>query len=253
MGNDEKTKTKTMTRKELDDRLRDLEAKIDDFRVLGAELEGRKRKELAEKVERLEKGLQELAALPKAVEELQQYAAHLEGKLANAFATLKEVVNSTNAANVLLSSIERHLDETIGEDWDHGVRKEVEARAELLKARRDLMARSQRSKELGNEERNDLARELWRVAKELGTVAQDVAMVISLYLQTREIDRALDVVEELAAMEDVSLDPQVAEVIQQLIDRCADIAKDQENEIAERRVATIPTLVDPAGRPISSS
>lgn len=242
-----------MTRKELEAIVHEVQAKVDDIKVLAAELEGGKRKELADKVERLEKGFGEIAAIPKAVEELQQYAAHLEGKIANAFATLKEVVNSTNAANVLLSSIERHLDETIGEDWDHGVRKEVEARAELLKERRALVARSQRSKDLENDARNELARELWRVAKELGTVAQDVAMVISLYLQSREVDRALDVVEELSEMEDVTIDPQVATIIQQLVDRCAAIAKEQENEIAERRVATVPTLVDPAGNPISSS
>jgi hypothetical protein len=175
------------------------------------------------------------------------------GTVANAFATLKEVVNSLNSSNVLLSSIERHLDETAGEDWDHGVRREVEARAELLKRRRELMTASKKGKELENEARNEIAREFWGVAKELGTVAQDVAMVISLYLQSREVDRALDVVEELSEMEGVDLDPQVAQVIQQLIDRCAAIAKEEENDLAERRVSSVPTLVDPAGNPISSS
>ena len=241
-----------MTRKELEAIVREIETKVSDIKVLAAELEGGKRKALADKVERLEKGLGALAAIPKKVEELQQYAALIEGKVANAFATLKEVVNSVNSTNVLLSCVERHLDDTVGEDWDNGVRKEVEARAELLKRRKDLTVRSQRSKKLENPERNEIAADLWGVAKEVGTVAQDVAMVISLYLQSREINAALDVVEELAAME-LELDPQVAGIIQQLVDRCAAIAKEQENEVLEARVERVPTLVDPAGNPISSS
>jgi uncharacterized protein YoxC len=241
-----------LTRKELETRLAGIESKVSDIKVLAAQLEGGKRKELAEKVSRLEEGFQELAAVPKELEELRQYAAHLEGKLANYVTTLKEVVASVNATNVLLSCVERHLDDTVGEDWDKGVRKEVEARAALLKKRKDYVVRSQKSKALEPEERVALAGELWDVAKKLGTETQDVAMVISLYLQSREVNRALDVVEEIAGM-DLKLDPQVAAVIQQLVDRCGALAKEQANEVAERRVATVPTLVDPAGNPISSS
>jgi hypothetical protein len=193
----------------------------------------------------------QVAELREENEQLRIHAAGMEERLARFHATLKELVDSANASNVLLSSVERFLDETHGEDWDGGVRREIEARAELLKARKELIARSQNAKEMENDERTAFAREFWKVSGDIGMRAQDCGMVVALLPQSKEVNLALDVVEEIRR-DQIQLPPDIEKLIQTLVARCAEIAKSQQNEVAEQRVARVPSLVDPSGRPISS-
>jgi hypothetical protein len=222
-------------------RLDAMEAKVDEIRVLAAKLEAKKRAALEAKVEQLEADLGALRT----------HATGLEGKLANFHATLKELVEASNASAVLSSCIERFLDDKFGENWDDGVRKEAERRAELLKKRRGMIQSSIHAKKMTDEERDLLASELWDVSTELDTRAQDVAMVISLYLQGGAVNPALDVVEEIQK-DEVVLSPEVAGIVQQLVDRCREIAKGREDELQKARIERVPAIVDPRGRPISS-
>lgn len=239
-GKDKEERAKR--RGELRERLDEMDTKISEMRILAGQLEAKKRAALQKKVEELEG---EIAAG-------KANAFTLETKLSQQHATVRQLVEASNAASILLSSVERFLDREYGDDWDEGIRKETEARAALLKRRKDIIIESHKAKEMTPEHRCDLAAELWEISTELQTKGADVAMVISLYLQSREVNAALDVV-EVIHREKVQLAPEVAQVVQQLVDRCRDLAAEQKDEVQGARVERVPTIVDPSGNPISSS
>lgn len=236
-GRQEKTKKVV----DLQERLERLELVIDEIRINAASLEGKRRFALEERVEELGA---DLAAVAK-------HSAEIEGKIGVIHRTLKQVVDASNAASVLLGAIERFLDRKEGADWDDGIREETENQANLLRRRREIMTEGVKAREKTPEELAALGAELWDVAKEAGTESADVAYVVSLYLKAREIDRALDVVEEVQKS-GIALDEEVAEMMQQLVKRCAALAKEQKNEVQEARISRVPALVDPSGRPVSS-
>lgn len=194
----------------------------------------------------IERKFEELAS---EFEKFRVYAASLEEKLARYHVTLREIVNSVNTSNVLLSSVERFLDETHGEDWDDGVRKAVEHQAEILKRRKVLIDQSKSTKELTDEERTCLGRDFLDIAREAGTRSQDVGMIIALFLQSREVNLALDVVEEIRR-DEVTLSPEIEKIVLILVKRCAEIARQQSNEVAIARSARVSPIVDPLGNPI---
>jgi hypothetical protein len=227
--------------RELKDRLDVIEAKVNDIRVLAAQLEGKKRVALDEKVE----------GVVGSIEELRKHAVGLESKVAQAFATLRQLVDASNASSTLLSCVEKLLDEKYGDDWDHGVRKEVEHRAELLRKRKALIDTSFGSKEMSDEVRDALASEIWDVATELDTRSDDIVSVLGLRLQSGDVNAALDVVEEVHK-DGLKLAPDVAQMVQQLIDRARVVAKEQNAELLAARAERMRGIVGPDGNPIST-
>lgn len=195
----------------------------------------------------------QIKVLETTVQNLLAWNGKLEERMAKLQATLKEVVDSVNASALLLSSVERHLDDQHGEGWDQGVRKEVEARAQLLRERKALMEQiAPVDGKPGDEVRKhhgELAPQIWKVAREAGTRPADAGLVVSLYLQAGDVNAALDVVEEVRR-DGVPLPPEVEGMIQKMVDRCAEISREQGNEVGERRATG---LVDSSGAPVSSS
>ena len=162
----------------------------------------------------------------------------LETKIGSAFATLKEIVNTSNATTLVVSCVERFLDSEFG-DWDAGVRKEAEARMELLKRRKALSLRAYTErKTLDEDGRTELAVELWAISRELDLRADDAANVIALHLQNRDVDRALDVVEEIRR-DGVVLANEVAEVVEKLIARCVEVAEEIGNDVLGARARAL--------------
>jgi hypothetical protein len=166
----------------------------------------------------------------------------LEGRVESAFKSLRELVNASNSSTLVVSCVERFLDEKFGEDWDSGVRKEVEARAALRRRRREIMIETARGRgKLGIADRNAFARELWGIARELDVRSEDAAAVVALHLQNEDVDSALDVVEEVRR-DGVSLSGEVAEIVNQLVMRCIEVAEKGENELLSARAKSISAM-----------
>jgi hypothetical protein len=117
--------------------------------------------------------------------------------------------------------------------------------------KRNSLIKAANSMEMTDQVRDDLAAEIWELAKELDVRTADVGTVISLYLQSKSVNAALDVVEEVHR-DEVKLAPEVARIVQQLVDRCREIAKEQADEVQAARVERVPPIVGPDGKPIST-
>lgn len=171
--------------------------------------------------------------------ELNRKVLELEQRLWTALATIKQLVDASNSSAMLLSCVERHLDATVGEDWDLGVRAEVEKRAELMKRRKELTAKAQAGREkLSEVDRIEIAREIWSIARELDIRENDCAVVISLHLQNRDVESALDIVEEVRR-DDVALAPEIEQIVRQLVARCSELVRETGDEVATRRVENV--------------
>ena len=205
------------------------------------------RKERASRVAALEK---DHLALIGRFSELIEFANGLEAEVANLRATVAEVVSATNSASVVLACVERHLD-GVDPNWDGGARAEVEARAKLVRRRRELLVEAGRqTEETTTEERAAIAREIWAVARELDVREQDLAFVVSLHIKNRDVESALDLVEEVRR-DDLAIEPKLAALLNKLVDRCAEIARENANDVAERRAENAGSgLVGPDGSPL---
>lgn len=176
---------------------------------------------------------------------LKEHALGQEEKLARLHATVKRLVDASNNVTLLVKCVEDFLDRTHGDDWDAGVRAKAERKAALLRRRGELV----REVQVGIEHdvrRNEVAAILWEGARELGCEAADLPFVVSLYLQSGDVDRALDVVEEVHS-EGIELPPEVAGVVQKLVDRCTEIARERgklDDSEARKQV-----VLGPDGRP----
>lgn len=178
-------------------------------------------------------------ALEASNDKLLRQVVLLESKLGDAFRSLKELVNANNATSILLSSVERFLDGKFGDDWDAGVRKEAEARASLLRRRNEIMVRTRDGgKDLDIKERNDLARELWKIARELDIRGDDTAAVVALHLQNGDVDSSIDIVDEIRR-DKVVITEEVKGILGQLLKRCYEIAKKGGNEVLAQRVREV--------------
>lgn len=170
---------------------------------------------------------------------LEEQVVYLEQKIASVFATVKELVTASNNSTLVVSCVERFLDERFGEDWDSGLRKEAEARAELLKRRKELILRSQAQRgTLKTEERRTIALEIWGIARALEVRGDDVAVVVSLHLQNGDVESSLDVVEEVRTG-GVKISAEVAGLFDKLVERCVEVAREAGNELLVQRALRI--------------
>lgn len=178
-------------------------------------------------------------------EGLTRRLAGIESRLGNLMKTTREVVDALNSASVLLSCVERFLDERFGEDWDAGVRKEALRRGELVRRRKEIMLRVQtEAKTLKIEDRNALAREIWAIARDLDVRAADAPAVVSLHLQNGDVESALDVVEEIRG-DGVAVQGEVDALISKLVSRCVEVADERGNDVLAQRARNLATA--PAG------
>jgi hypothetical protein len=212
-----------VTRVELEQRLDAMETKVNDIKVLAAELEGTRRRQLSEDVEKLKpvvKKLEEFAAGASA--ELHRLIQRVDTMVR----TVKELVTANNSASIVVNCVETHLDET-APGWDKGVREQTERRAALLRERAEIAARAQRrSREDEDRDgrRADAAR-LWEISRELGSEGTDVPLVLSLYLQARDPDAALAFVAEVKDA-GLAVDGDLADVMRQLTARIEELRAD---------------------------
>ncbi len=151
----------------------------------------------------------------------------MEQAFANIGKTVRQLVGSNNALTLLSSAVEKFLDRTHGDTWDEGIRAEAEARANLLKRRHEIMLDTHRRREeLEPGERMKLARELWRIAKDLDVRAQDVAGVVALHLQNKDAGSALDVIEEVHR-DGVEVTGELRGLFAQMVNRCRQMAEEE--------------------------
>ena len=167
------------------------------------------------------------------VADLQQNFINMAQRMDQIVRTVRELTRANNSASVVINCIEKHLDAT-AEGWDDGARAAVERRSELLKERAALAQSAQRG-DLEPEDRRDLGRQLWGIAKELGTEATDIPMVLSIYLQARDLTAAQEFVAEVRNS-GLEISKDVDEVISQLEARIDELKA----EIGEK-----PTIVAP--------
>lgn len=147
------------------------------------------------------------------VSDLQANFIESSNRLEQVVRTLRELTRANNATSVVLSCVERHLDE-VSPGWDDGARAEVETRAKLLEERAKLV-RTANGSDLSSEDRVKLGRRMWEVAKELGTEAVDVPSVLATYLQARDLDTSRNFVEEIRSS-GVKLSKEVEELLVRL-------------------------------------
>lgn len=163
----------------------------------------------------------------------------LETRIAAAFETLREIVEASNASALLVSCVERFLDSEFGDEWDAGFRREAEARMELLKRRKELSIRVYAErKTLDENGRREIAVELWAISRELDLRAKDVGNVFALHLQNRDVDSALDVLEEIRR-DGVDVEDEIAAVVAKLLERCAELAGESGNDLLVARARAL--------------
>jgi len=143
----------------------------------------------------------------------------------------QELVNASNASSVLLSSIERWMDEN-HTGWDEGIRKDLQRKSDLIreaKQIRALISTAPPTAEGGPtpEERGKTAEHLWEISKELGGVTlQDGPLVISLLLQSKRVDAAKAVLAEYRALH-TEIPPQLEAVLRRLDERVAEVERSE--------------------------
>lgn len=173
---------------------------------------------------------------------LSRHGKHLEEKLARFVATLRETVEAGNNAAILLSCVERHLDD-VAPGWDDGAREQLEQRVDMMRRRADISARFL-NQEHGvgeaptDEERLAAVHELWGLAGRLGSRAADLPLCLGLLLKAGEVNRALDLVEEVRR-DKLELPAQIQEMVRALVERCAAVAAEQSNDVAEARARSM--------------
>lgn len=146
--------------------------------------------------------------------------AMFETELANTKSVIKELVVANNAASAVINAFEQFLDEKFP-GWDEGKRKAISRKADLIQMRRGYYQKAAR-KDLTDADLLELAGDLWKVANELETRGEDVAIVVSLYLKANAIDCALDRIEEVETS-GVELTDKVKVMVQSLKDRVSEI------------------------------
>lgn len=163
-----------------------------------------------------------LDALVAEVTDLRTNFVELTNRVEQMANTLRELTRANNAASVVLSCVERHLDET-SSGWDDGARAEVEMRAKLLRERAELV-RAANVPNLSSKDRVKLGRRMWEVAKELGTEAVDVPSVLATYLQARDLDASKSFVDEVRSS-GLRISSEVEEILVRLEKRIEELGE----------------------------
>jgi len=225
----------TKTKRDLEKEIAEVKEQLSDIKVLGAQLEGKKRKELAEKVARLEG---EFPALVRKVDDLTTNFHTFAAEQNKISKTVRELVRANNSASTVINCIEQWLDANHA-GWDGGTREAVQRKADLMKERAALAQEAQ-SEGVENDRRLEIAARLRELSGELGSEAVDVPMVLSLYLQARDLERAREFVEEVRAS-GIALSKEVSELVEQLESRLAKLDEEGGPKLpppGERRIIT---------------
>lgn len=148
----------------------------------------------------------------------------LEESLAKSNAQMKELMRANNAASLLLATMEQFLDERF-EGWDGGKREVFKEKAVLLAERQELMISL--SKALEVDEREVAAERLFGISRQLGSEGQDIPVVISSFVKTRNFDRALELI-SFTRTTKIQIAPEYAELFKQLEDRVDKLRKEYE-------------------------
>lgn len=137
---------------------------------------------------------------------------------------VSDLTRANNAASMLMSCVERYMDET-APGWDKGFREEVEKRKNLLKERRDVYAFIEDWKanvDATPEGGLSLAKDLWKISKELGTEIQDVATVSWLALKCSDPDFSLSALVEARTTGKLK-DPKLIDLLKTFEEKAAQI------------------------------
>lgn len=144
---------------------------------------------------------------------LEEHAKWVSAQMEQMRQRVNALTQANNAVSVLAACVEEHLDETAA-GWDGGKRTAIQERAELLNSRRDLIMRLQMPG-ISNEEREAFAETLFGLARRLDTEALDVPIVASVFVKTRNINRALQIV-NYARQQDLQMSPEYTKLFSEL-------------------------------------
>lgn len=181
-----KVTTRRKTRKELEKKVDEIFKGLQEIRVLGANLEIKKRAIIEKRVDELEKNKVQLESHIKTLET--NFASETERT--NALVTTSnQLLSANNAAYIVINCFERWLDDNHPK-WDDGYRKDAEKRSDLLKERAGIAAVVNERGETNPAILNQLAERLIIISKDVGTYADDIPMIMSIYMKSRNIERA---------------------------------------------------------------
>jgi len=196
-----------------------------------------RRKELEELKAQVQKNTQHLADLDQNFRALHTQFVHYKG-------TVKHLIQASNAASVVVSTMERFLDKEFA-GWDEGARADMEKRSAGLQERAAL-ADETRRKETTAERRVEIAGRLWELAQELGTEAVDVALILSIYLQARALEEAIAFVAKVREV-NTELDKETEEVLVQLEGRIDQLRAEMKRAEAPEESEDDPPKLPPPG------
>jgi len=146
-------------------------------------------------------------------DEVKNLVVALEKRVNDAATVINRLTEANNAATLLLSCVERHLDAK-SPGWDEGMRADMERKAKLLSQRSILHQTIQRGEP---ETRGEAAASLWEIAKELKSTEQDGLLCLAGYLKAGNVGAA-----RLLHGEYIELHPAPHQGVKEILDRFAE-------------------------------
>jgi hypothetical protein len=187
MNNENKScNRRKKSRKELENIINEIHKATSEIRVLAGNLEAKKRAELEKNVSELQK---KNMALSNRIKSLENNFAVETKRTNDLVATIKQLVSANNAASMVINCMESWFDSK-HKGWDEGAREKAEKKTKLLKERASIASIVHQNKETDIEKLNKLADRMLEIATELETDVIDLPMILSIYLKSKNIDKA---------------------------------------------------------------
>lgn len=169
----------------------------------------RKRANLEARVEGLEASLERIVKI-------------YDGQLATAAQRIRDLTRASNAASVVVSTMEEFLDERYP-NWDGGKREEFRERSRLLQERQAII--EELATDLEDGAREEKAERLFTVSRHLGTEGHDVPGVVGAFIKTRNGARAAEIV-KFARETEIEIHPAYAKIFDELVARVEEVLAD---------------------------